>query len=203
MSRVPRDEPDKKASKRKVYISHSDAVSLFNLLPKWFRPMVQNIYCTGIRVREALGLKRGMVDTDRRMIFVRPGMANEDVWERIPIRRESLPVLESCLTATTRSEDRLFVIRNRQGVRPPSNQSVKNSWRKACFEVNFCASPRPGDLRHTWKRNAGRSGLPDWIANERMGHWTVNRRYGLFAEDKELLQAIDRLTFGHGSSYLG
>jgi integrase len=105
MSRVPRDELDKKASKRKVYIRHSDAVSLFNLLPKWSRPMAQTIYYTGIRVGEALELTRNRVDLNGRMIFIRPGMANEDVWKRVPIHRELLPVLESYLTATTTSDD--------------------------------------------------------------------------------------------------
>src|SRR5208283_4647261 len=90
---------------RQVFIIYADAVKLFTLLPEWFRPIVQTIYYTGMRVGEAFGLKRGMVDLDQRMIFLRPGMVKEDVRKKIPIHRELLPVLKSCLTATTRSDD--------------------------------------------------------------------------------------------------
>ena len=188
------------ALRRQVYISYSDAVKLFTLLPEWCRPIVQTIYYTGMRVREAFGLKRDMVDLDQRMIFLRSGMVKEHDWKKLPIHRELLPVLDSCLTATTRSEDRLFVIRDRHGVRPPSDKSVTNSWKKACGEMNFCPSPRLADLRHTWKRNTERSQMPDSIAKEIVGHETSNRRYGFPIEDNELLQAIHCLTFDHGKT---
>lgn len=160
----------KDALRRQVYISYSDAVQLFALLPEWLRPIAQTIYYTSMRVGEAFGLKRGMVDLDQRMIVLRPGMVNELVGRKVPIHRELLPVLESCLNATTRSEDRLFVIRDRHGVRPPSDKSVKNAWKKACAQMSFCPSPRLADLRHTWRRNAERSQMPDSIARTIMGH---------------------------------
>jgi len=184
------------ALRRQVYISYSDAVKLFTLLPEWCRPIVQTLYYTGMRVGEAFGLKRDMVDLDQRIIFLRSGMLKEAVWKKIPVHRELLPVLNSCLTATTtRSEDRLFLIRDRHGVRPPSAKSVTNSWRKACAEMNFNPSPRLADLRHTWRRNAEKSEMPDCLTREIMGHWTIG--------DNELLQAIDRLTFDHGKTYIG
>jgi integrase len=188
----------REALRRQVYMSYSDAVKLFTLLPEWCRPIVQTIYYTGMRVGEAFGLKRDMVDLDKRVIFLRSGMLKESVWKKIPVHRELLPVLNSCLTATTRSEDRLFVIRDRHGVRPPREKSVKNSWRKACAEMNFRPCLRLADLRHTWRRNAERSQMPDSIAKKIMGHSTVNRRYGV--EDNELVQAIDCLTFDHGKT---
>src|SRR5208283_738839 len=146
------------ALRRQVYISYSDAVKLFTLLPEWCRPIVQTIYYTGMRVREAFGLKRDMVYLDQRMICLRSGMVKEHDWKKVPVHRELLPVLNSCLTATTtRSEDRLFVIKDHHGVRTPSDKTVQNSWRKACAEMNFCPSTRLSDLRHTWRRNAERS----------------------------------------------
>ena len=158
------------ALRRQVYISHSDAVQLFALLPEWCRPIVQTLYYTGIRVGEAFGLEKRMVDMNRRIIFLRPDMVNELVGRKVPIHRELLPVLESCLNATTRSEDRLFVIRDRHGLRTPSDKSVKNAWKKACAQMSFCPSPRLADLRHTWRRNAERSQMPDSIARTIMGH---------------------------------
>jgi integrase len=191
------------ALRRQVYISYSDALKLFALLPEWCRPIVQTIYYTGMRVGEAFGLEKGMLDLDKRIIFLRSGMVKEDDWKRIPIHRKLLPVIESCQTATTRSEDRLFGIRGRNGVRSPSDKSVTNSWRKACAEMNLCPSPRLADLRHTWRRNAERSGMPDIIGKEIMARRTVNLRYASLVGDNELLQAIDRLTFDHGKTYVG
>lgn len=193
-----------KASERKVYISYSDAIELFRRLPVWFRPIAQTVYYTGMRVGEAFGLRRRMVDLDRRMIFFGPGMVKEDDWKKIPIHRELVPVLESCLNATPRFEDVLFVIRDCRGVRLPSDESMKNPWRKACSAMGLDPRPRLTDFRHTWRRNAARSGISDRISEEIMGHWTaekpVSRRYGALLEDEELLEAIDRLTFDHGQT---
>lgn len=195
-----------KASERKVYIKHSDAISLFKLLPEWFRPMVQTIYYTGMRVGEAFGLKRGMVDLNRRMIFLGPEEVKEDDWKKIPIHKDLIPILESCLSATPRLEDLLFAIRDRKGVRSPNKESLKNPWRKACRAMSLDPRPRLTDFRHTWRRNAARSGISDRIAEEIMGHWTsektVNRRYGSLMEDSELLEAIDILTFDHGNTHI-
>ena len=188
------------ALRRQVYISYSDAVKLFALLPEWLRPIAQTIYYTGMRVGEAFGLEKDTVELDQKMIFLTPGMVKKDVRKKIPVHRELLPVLEPCLRATTRSDDRLFVIRDRHGMRPPSSKSVKNAWRKACAEMNFCPSPRLIDLRHTWRRNAEGSGMPDKIGKEIMGHRTMNLRYTSMVGDNELLQAIDRLTFDHGET---
>jgi hypothetical protein len=98
-----------KASERKVYISYSDAVDLFNLLPEWLRPIAQTVYYTGMRVGEVHGLQRSRVDLDRRMIFLGPKMVKEDDWKKIPIHRELVSVLESCLRATPTFQDVLFV----------------------------------------------------------------------------------------------
>jgi len=195
-----------KASERKVYLSYTDALELFRHLPDWLRPIAQTVYYTGMRVGEAFGLQRSRVDLDRRMIFLGPNKVKEDDRKKVPIHWELVPVLESCLTATPRFEDRLFVIRDLHGVRPPSDESMKNPWRKACSAMELHPRPRLTDFRHTWRRNAARSGIPDRIAEEIMGHWTaekpVNRRYGSLMEDDELLEAIDHLTFDHGKTHI-
>jgi integrase len=195
-----------KASERKVYINQADANNLFRLLPDWLRPMAQTVYYTAMRVGEAHFLERWRVDLDRRMIFLGPRDVKEEDWKKVPIHRELVPILESCLRATPRSEDLLFMLRDRDGMRPPSEESRKNPWRKACRAMNLFPRPVLTDLRHTWRRNAARSGIPDRIAEEIMGHWTaeksVNRRYGALMEDDELLEAIDLLTFDHGKTHI-
>jgi hypothetical protein len=159
-----------------------------------------------MRVGEAFGLKRGRVDLDRRMIFLGPDDDKEDDWKKVPIHRDLVPVLESCLNATPTFEDLLFVIRDRNGVRPPNKESLKNPWRKACRAMGLNPRPRLTDFRHTWRRNAARSGISDRISEEILGHWTaekpVHRRYGSLMEDDELLEAIDRLTFDHGKTHI-
>ena len=159
-----------------------------------------------MRVGEAHFLERRRVDLDRRMIFLGPEDVKEEDWKKVPIHRELVPILESCLSAKPHPDGFLFVIRDEYGVRSPSKESRKNPWRKACRKLNLSPRPVPTDLRHTWRRNAARSGIPDRIAEEIMGHWTaeksVNRRYGALMEDDELLEAIDLLTFDHGKTHI-
>ena len=98
--------------------------------------------------------------------------------------------------------ERLFLIKDGKGVRPPSKHSPKNTWRRAVARLGL-VDPRPRfhDLRHTWKTNARRSGVDFEIREAIMGHSsrkkTVAERYGRIS-DEELLQAIDMMTFDHG-----
>lgn len=60
--------------------------------------------------------------------------------------------------------------------------------------------PRFHDLRHTWRTNARRSGIDAQLAESIMDHWFKgNDRYGRIS-DKELLNAIDKMTFDHGDT---
>ena len=63
--------------------------------------------------------------------------------------------------------------------------------------------PRFHDLRHTWKTNARRSGMDPEIREAILGHSTkersVSERYGRIS-DKELVNAIDSMTFDHGET---
>ena len=59
------------------------------------------------------------------------------------------------------------------------------------------------DLRHTWKTNARRSEMHPEIQESILGHSTrtrsVSERYGRIS-DKELIAAIDQMTFDHGDT---
>ena len=116
------------------------------------------------------------------------------------MRMELVSILQECVKVRNIETDRVFLLDGR----PPSPESIKNPWRKACkvIELN---DPRPRfhDLRHTWKTNARRSGMDPEIRESIMGHWfkekSVSERYGRIS-DQELWGAIDGMTFDHGET---
>jgi hypothetical protein len=99
--------------------------------------------------------------------------------------------------------EKVFLIRDSDGIRAPPPESIKNPWRKATKRIGLEPAPRFHDLRHTWKSNALASGIDPEIRESIMGHWfkgkTVSERYGRIKDD-QLLKAIDSMTFDHGET---
>ncbi|MGO8881673.1 MAG: tyrosine-type recombinase/integrase, partial [Desulfomonilaceae bacterium] len=114
------------------------------------------------------------------------------------------PVLSNVLKITSIGTERVFLIQDRKGVRPIGLETFKNCWPRACKSLELEQPwPKFHDLRHSWRTNARRSGVDAQIAESIMGHWfkskSVNDRYGRIG-DKELLDAIDKMTFDHGET---
>ena len=146
------------------------------------------------------------MDLGRRLLYFGPQDVKERRFKRVPIHLELIAVLEDALRVTSLESDRVFLIRDSSGVRPPSHDSIKNPWRKA---VKFLGMddprPRPHDLRHTWRTNARRSGIDPQIAESILGHWnrtlSGSERYGVIS-DEELVESIDRLKFDFGPTQI-
>jgi integrase len=191
-----------KDSERKVYISYSDALEIFDRLPSWCRPIVQTVYYSGMRLGEAFNLESHQIDIDSRIVNFRPSEVKENDWKMVPVHKDLVPVLEQVLSSMAPNGNRLFLIEDRRGLRVPSHESIKNPWRKAVDGMGLQPRPRITDFRHTWRRNARMSGIQDSIAEGIMGHWTaekpVNRRYGALIDEGELVSAIDQMTYDHG-----
>ncbi len=159
-------------------------------------------YYTGMRKNEIIGLTRKNVDLVDRIIHLAPEDTKEGDWKRVPIHKDLVPVLRDAMNVASLDSNRIFLIRDKHGVRPPSEHSPKNPWRKACKKPGL-TDPRPRfhDLRHTLRANARRSKV-DWVIAERiMGHsvkkLSVNETYGEISDD-ELREAIDSMTFDNG-----
>jgi integrase len=193
-----------KSGQREVYLSRNDVQTIIGLVPSWLKPIIETAYYTGMRRGEILGLTRRQVNLSSRIIRLNAEDTKEGHQKRIPIHRDLVSVLRKAMKVTSLEDDRVFLIRDGKGVRSPSKHSPKNAWRKAVTKLGL-VDPRPRfhDLRHTWKTNARRSGIDFEIRESIMGHSTrtksVAERYGRIS-DEELLQAIDMMTFDHGST---
>jgi integrase len=193
-----------KSGEREVYLSSQDVNRIAEHCPDWFRPIIWTAYYTGMRRGELLGLIRKQVNLTNRIIYLKPDETKEGHAKRIPIHKELVPVLSNVLKITSIGTDRVFLIQDQKGVRPIGTETFKNCWPRACESLGL-ENPWPKfhDLRHTWRTNARRSGADAQIAESIMGHWfkgkSVNDRYGRIG-DKELLDAIDKMTFDHGDT---
>ena len=193
-----------KSGQREVYLSFQDFQRVVEILPDWFRPIVETAYYSGMRRGEILGLTRSQISLRRRMITLTADDTKEGHPKRIPIHTDLLPILREAMKVSLFDQDRVFLIADVVGLRPPSDESTKNPWRKAMKKLGL-TDPRPRfhDLRHTWKTNARRSGVDFEIRESIMGHSfrqkSVAERYGRISDD-ELIQAVDRMTYDHGAT---
>jgi integrase len=132
------------------------------------------------------------------MIF-KPQEVKESKWKRVPIHRNLIPILKEAMKILAIDHDGVFLIDGR----PPYPDSIRKPWVKAVGQAGLDPAPRFHDLRHTWKTNAMRSGMDQEIRERILGHWNrarnVNERYGRIS-DKDLVNAIDMLTFDHGNT---
>ncbi len=127
-----------------------------------------------------------------------------DMFECSTKDRSVKTVENPALRVQSMDSHRVFPIKDKQGVRPPALEAVKNSWPRACEALELEEPwPRFHDLRRTWKTHAGRSGMDPEIRESIMGHWfkekAVMERYGRINE-AELIRAVDSMTFDHGET---
>jgi integrase len=196
---VKRLQPDH----REVYISAQDFHRINDVCPPWYQPIVQTAFYSGMRRGEIMGLSRRQVNLGTRIIRLGARDTKERRVKRVPVHKDLVPVLEQCMKVTSLESDRVFLIQDQTGIRPPSIESTKNPWRRHVPKLGLDPAPRFHDLRHTWKTNARRSGMDPEIREAILGHWmkekSVTERYGRIS-DQELLKAIDDMTFDHGQT---
>lgn len=122
-------------------------------------------------------------------------------------RNKNWAIPETAMSLPVIGTDRVILLVDRKGARPPLLEALKNPWERALEKLEW-PEPRPRfhDLRHTWRANARRSGVSDAIAEAIMGHANrnrpVNQRYG-WESDEELVKAVDMMTFEHGETKIG
>jgi len=202
----------RKGSEREAYISAKDVRVLADKCPSWFRPIIWMAFYTGMRRGEILGLNRSGVNLSRRIITLSPDETKEGHWKRVPIHRKLVPILRHAMKLAALACDDVFLVRDGKGVHPIRYETARNPWPRACNKLQEMNKEKPyfkgelprfHDLRHTWKTNARRSGMDPEIREAILGHSTkersVSERYGRIS-DKELIDAIDSMTFDHGET---
>jgi integrase len=188
-----------KSGQRQVYIGSQDFRILLDLIPLWFRPIIQTAYFTGMRRGEIQRLKRHQVRLGQRLILIGPEDTKEGNWKRIPIHRELLPFLEGVMKVRVLGRNEVFLVDGD----PIAKGTGRRAWENAVKAIGLEPARHFHDLRHTWKTNARRSGMDPEIRESIMGHWfkekSITERYGRVG-DLELIRAIDQMTLDQGPS---
>jgi integrase len=189
-----------KSSKRQAYLSCEEFHRISMLLPDWYRPIAQTAYYTGMRRGEVLGLTWKKVNLRKRVIVLGPDDVKDGQWKRVPIHKDLVTILESLRSGLVVGLDSVFLHNGHPVV---GKDEVRWCWERNVVKVGLDPAPRFHDLRHTWKTNARRSGMPPEIERSIMGHSqrgkSVHEGYG-FISDEELVRAIDGMTFDHGET---
>jgi integrase len=111
-----------------------------------------------------------------------------------------VPILEEVMKVQALGAENVFL---HNGAPVTHRDQLRWCWDRKATKVGLEPHPRFHDLRHTWKTNARRSGMHPEIQESILGHSTrqrsVSDRYGRIS-DKELLDAIDLMTFDHGET---
>ncbi len=204
----PVDESD---GEREVYVSKSDFEAIVARCPSWVQPIVLCLYMTGMRANEALVLTPEHVDLEKRIIRLRKDETKERRGKRVPIHDLLVPVLAELMDG--KKTDAPLFMSNRKG--PARIDSVRKPWKAAIKKLiseKKAADQKINedlqhvtvkDLRHVWITNAMRSKMPEIIREAIVGHSlrkkTVEARY-ITVSDKDLLDAIDGMTFDHGET---
>jgi integrase len=196
----------RKTSERQAYVALTDVQRIAEKCPEWFRRIIWTAYYSGMRRSEILELRRPQVNLGRRTITLSPAQTKEAAWKKIPIHKALTPIFEDALRVTALGSDHVFLVQDKNGVRPIGVETAKNPWRRACDSLKL---PKPWphlhDLRHSFKTNARLSGMDPEIREGILGHSTrvrsVSERYGL-VRDEELVTAIDAMSFDHGTTQI-
>jgi integrase len=188
---------DARMGQRHVYISYADFRKIIEELPDWYRPMAWTAYFTGMRQGEIRNLTRKQVDLEHRMVRLTPQDTKERRWKCVPIHPKLYPIIKRALSGgNVVGIDTVFL---REGKPIPRTQ-MRRLWEAAVRVAGF-PDLHFHDIRHTFKVNCRASGVDEEIRRCLMGHanraGSVHENYGILG-DRELVRAIDKLTFDHG-----
>ncbi len=175
-----------------------------------------------MRFNGVSGLRWDMYKPERRMLVLPPRATKEGKNDkklklrnkRIPLRVEAVELLESIRRQDgenlIRATGPVFTYCGRykdhcgtyQG-KPLNSSMVKKAW-KLAIEKTGLRGLQIKDLRHTWKTNAHRSKMDPTTRNAICGHSSRRAVEDLYINlsDRDLLDAVDSMTFDHGWTQL-
>jgi integrase len=157
--------------------------------------------CTGLRISEALGLRRNEVDLKQGIVTVKESKRRR--FRLVPLHPSALPPLqEYCAKRTKLFPEAAFFFVNRCGNRLPYT-TVRTTFRKLTLRLGRVKNgkrPRLHDLRHSfacrvlfkWRcRRAGQEDRIDWLSHY-LGHERVSDTYWYLSATPELFAAAVR-----------
>ena len=179
----------KSSNAKEVIISFEIFNALHEAIRERSKVPLKVKYWTGMREGEVLNLKRDRISLERKMIELRPEDTKEKRAKGIPIIDEICPALQGLCE---KAKDRIFTVTKDQFIRDVKEASKKiglTYGRK--LKDGFTAH----SLRHTFKTNAMRAGVPQAVSMRISGHSTeeMNLRYSHPQLD-DLRAAMEKIT---------
>jgi integrase len=155
--------------------------------------------CTGLRISEALGLRRAEVDLKQGILTVKESKRRR--FRLVPLHTSALrPLEEYSAKRTKRFPEASFFFVNRCGDRLPYT-TVRTTFRKLTLRLGWVKNgkrPRLHDLRHSfasrvlfkWRsRQAAQEDRIDWLSHY-LGHERVSDTYWYLSATPELFAAV-------------
>jgi integrase len=154
--------------------------------------------CTGLRISEALGLRRDHVDLKQGILTIKESKRRR--FRLVPLHPSAVPPLEEyAAKRIKRFPEATFFFVNRCGNRLPYT-TVRTAFRKLTLRLGWVKNgkrPRIHDLRHSfacrvlfkWRsRKAGQQDRIDWLSHY-LGHERVSDTYWYLSATPELFAA--------------
>jgi len=132
-----------------------------------FRPIIETLYSTGVRVSELLQIKLEDIKWDTRQIWIRKGkgtkerfvLFSHDCAERLKLYLEK------------RETNSLFLFVNRRGG-PLHREYIQKNFRNFSKSLGFKVSPHT--LRHTFAAHLAEKNMPQSYIQDLLGHVDIN-----------------------------
>ena len=136
-----------------------------------YRVCLTTIYACGLRVREAVQLEVGDIDSDRELVHIRQGKGSKDRY--VPLPRAVLPLLRQ-EWARHRHARYLFPSRFRclppQARRPMGPSGVQKAFKAALQTSGIGKAATPHTLRHSWATHLLEAGVNLRLIQVWLGH---------------------------------
>ncbi len=185
ISSAPFIQSLKEAPPRQGFIERPQFEKLLAALPAYVQPVVEFLYLSAWRKREALTLQWSDVDLPSRVVRLRPERSKNGKGRTLPLRGRLLELIQQ---RWSQRHDGCAYVFHRNG-RPIAD--IRRAWAKATQAVGL-SGLLVHDLRRSGIRNLVRSGASPNVAAKISGHRTMSTflRYDITSEE-DIAQAIE------------
>ncbi|WP_404468658.1 tyrosine-type recombinase/integrase [Sutcliffiella horikoshii] len=132
-----------------------------------FRPIIETLYATGVRVSELLHIKLKEIKWDTRQIWIHKGKGNKERF--VLFTHDCAERLKGYLDKREVYSEYLFC--NRRGM-PLHREYIQKNFRSFSQTLGFKITPHT--LRHTFAAHLAEKNMPQSYIQELLGHVDIN-----------------------------
>ncbi|MED4041261.1 tyrosine-type recombinase/integrase [Niallia taxi] len=132
-----------------------------------FRPIIETLYSTGVRVSELLQIQLEGIRWETRQIWIREGKGNKERF--VLFTHDCAERLKKYLAM--RETYSLFLFSNRRG-EPQHREFIQKNFRSFSRSLGYKVTPHT--LRHTFAAHLAEKNMPQSYIQELLGHVDIN-----------------------------